>query len=435
MLTFSTIENIQKIFTFNCNYIEAFCSFSPFLLLYRFILLFLLHVMELSQRLDEKLEKQESAKKTFRLKLQGAKNTILQHEDLSYQQTALDTIDFGLVLAEGRKWKEKELEQGHEAPEDCMLLAGLLAWFKHNFFSWCNKPLCQNKDCTPTVKCQVDDMTSSGMVEPTQDERADGASRVETYTCRHCKTVTRFARFNSPCALLRTKTGRCGEWANCFGLICRAVGFDTRYVLDFTDHVWCEVWLPSKGRYCHCDPCENSLDAPLTYECGWGKQLTYILSISIHGVVDASAKYTQQLSHIVERREALGYGAPEVWIQEEIAATDRDMYAQWLSVQTSHAPPDRLRGSSETEPIDHISMSYSAAMTAVAQGKEAVAAWALKNRHIDIKAIEMRRSALQQELIALSQDANYGIKNVAETIGRTSGDITWIQQRQELGNK
>ena len=69
-------------------------------------------------------------------------------------------------------------------------------------------------------------------------ERVGWASRTELYRCRECDRVTRFARFNNPSHLLSTRRGRCGEWANCFCLICRALSLDARYVLDFTDHVW-----------------------------------------------------------------------------------------------------------------------------------------------------------------------------------------------------
>ncbi len=33
--------------------------------------------------------------------------------------------------------------------------------------------------------------------------------------------------------------------------------FDARYVLDWTDHVWCEVFSESQQRWLHVDPCEN----------------------------------------------------------------------------------------------------------------------------------------------------------------------------------
>lgn len=61
-------------------------------------------------------------------------------------------------------------------------------------------------------KCGTECKGGSG-VSPTNDEKTQGAGRVELHTCpkEGCGGVVRFPRYGNPVMLLKTKTGRCGE--------------------------------------------------------------------------------------------------------------------------------------------------------------------------------------------------------------------------------
>ncbi|KFW88704.1 Peptide-N(4)-(N-acetyl-beta-glucosaminyl)asparagine amidase, partial [Manacus vitellinus] len=161
---------------------------------------------------------------------------------------------------------------GAHVNEEDFLLLELLEWFKTYFFHWVNS--------LPCSRCGGQTEPRSDYLLPTEDDVRWSASRVENHYCNQCQFSNRFPRYNNPEKLLETRCGRCGEWANCFTLCCRAVGFEARYVWDYTDHVWTEVYSSSQKRWLHCDPCENVCDKPLLYETGWGKKLSYVIAFS-----------------------------------------------------------------------------------------------------------------------------------------------------------
>lgn len=63
------------------------------------------------------------------------------------------------------------------------------------------------------------------------------------HKCLTCDNYTPFPRYNDVNILLITRKGRCGEWANTFTLFSCAMGWDARFVVDKSDHVWTEVIL------------------------------------------------------------------------------------------------------------------------------------------------------------------------------------------------
>lgn len=170
---------------------------------------------------------------------------------------------------------------------DDLFLKRLVLFFKESM-TWVNNP--------PCVVCGSDQTTMAKCTGPiTTEEREGEASRVERYHCPKCNDITTsFPRYNNPRAILKTRKGRCGEYANLFGLYCRASGFDVRYISDFTDHVWVEVWSNRLSRWIMADGCEGQIDSPSMYEKGWGKKLNYILAFTIDSVTDVTRRYTRQ---------------------------------------------------------------------------------------------------------------------------------------------
>eukprot|EP00041_Stephanoeca_diplocostata_P036840 m.1362832 g.1362832 ORF g.1362832 m.1362832 type:complete len:300 (+) comp24944_c0_seq17:303-1202(+) len=186
-----------------------------------------------------------------------------------------------------------ELMTSPHPPQDIRQRA-LLRFFKSEFFTWVNALQCTQCGSESEVV---------GMLPATREDLQWGADRVEAHKCKECSHVERFPRYNHPGKLLSTRRGRCGEWANCFCLCCHALGFRTRYVLDFTDHVWVEVFSATLDRWVHMDCCEDAYDSPLMYERGWGKKLSYVFAFDHDNIVDVTWRYSKKVKDTMLRRD------------------------------------------------------------------------------------------------------------------------------------
>ncbi|KAJ4719646.1 Peptide-N(4)-(N-acetyl-beta-glucosaminyl)asparagine amidase [Melia azedarach] len=259
---------------------------------------------------------------------------VLMYEDPIRQEEARKTVPIerleekALVsLAREGNFKPSKSEHDHA------FLLQLLFWFKQTF-RWVNEPPCDG--------CG-NETVGQGMGTPLPSESQYGASRVELYRCKVCSRITRFPRYNDPLKLVETKRGRCGEWANCFTLYCRAFGYESRLILDFTDHVWTECFSQSLGRWMHLDPCEGIYDRPLLYEKGWNKKLNYVIAIAKDGVYDVTKRYTRKWHEVLARRNI----ATEQTVSAVLANLTRECRRSFASEAVS-ALEDRDKYERET---------------------------------------------------------------------------------------
>ncbi|XP_037088198.1 peptide-N(4)-(N-acetyl-beta-glucosaminyl)asparagine amidase-like, partial [Pollicipes pollicipes] len=206
------------------------------------------------------------------------------------------------------------------------LLFGLLCWFKDEFFSWFEPQVCA---CGAQMA-----LCGRRQVSPVQPDEL--AYHTEQYSCGRCDgSRAEFPRYNHPMKLLETRRGRCGEWANCFALCCRALGFETRFVEDSQDHVWTEVYSEAERRWLHCDPCERALDRPHIYEAGWKKKLDYVFAYACDEVADVTYRYSVDFAATGRRRhryseEHLARTLVEVcgWLQRQLPDLRRSQLAK-----------------------------------------------------------------------------------------------------------
>jgi len=217
--------------------------------------------------------------------------------------------------AEFLKQNEAGSELGEK--EERKRVQALLKVLKGNYSFYYQKCLThepQAASCNPGANSELLGQVSCA---PADDEPTDDCVYAEVRRCPKCAEgggrgrFFEYSRFHGPLALFETKhnrgglMGQCEEFSRAAHALLASLGYDARYVLDFTDHVWVEVRLPTgskDGKWYHADPSEGILDNPLMYEKGWGKKLTMIFAFTPQYIEHITHKYTEDYEGTVARR-------------------------------------------------------------------------------------------------------------------------------------
>lgn len=212
---------------------------------------------------------------------------------------------FGATFLQQHKFDSKATAEDHRRHVQELLTA-----LKSNFSFYYQKCLRHESGDETCSASAASTLVGQITCRPEDDKDTDDCVFAELRLCEKCQEAGprffEYARFHGPMALFETKInrhrvmGQCEEFSRAGHALLASLGYEARYVLDFTDHVWIEVFL--NNTWVHADPSEGILDQPLMYEQGWGKHLTMIFAFTPTSIEHVTHRYTEDYDATISRR-------------------------------------------------------------------------------------------------------------------------------------
>ena len=157
------------------------------------------------------------------------------------------------------------------------VLLPLLLWFNSAY------PYYQQQ-CTCCGNEHATNLLATAKSSPM--EHTFEATRTELYHCTACESYYRIPRYNQIRKILEEGRWRCGEYSMIFHHLMSALGYNARWIVDWSDHCWLEIKVGRK--WVHMDPSVGVWNDKDMYKNDWNKRHMIILAFCQDGCQDVT---------------------------------------------------------------------------------------------------------------------------------------------------